>query len=139
MQQCWKAAGRRRRLIAWAGLLALALQLAAPLVHGLMASALADSEFSGYPGAVICSAAAQASGHETNPAVPQAPSDKPLSCTLCLVCQAGAPGAKLIPSFLAILLPENGKIGQPAALAVTLRPRSITEMPPPSRAPPFLA
>ena len=130
---------RRRRLIAWAGLLALVAQLAAPLVHGLAASALADDELAGISSPVICHTVA-AAGQAGTPDSQDRRSDRSLPCAFCLVCQAAFHGAKFTLVSVDLVPPTAGRFILPDMSRPALRPRGAIALPPPSRAPPpFLA
>lgn len=127
----------RARLIAWTGILAMVLQLAAPLVGAVAAQAFADNGRPDAFTAVICSSVAGTAHRSGGQDNPDAPSKDSLPCTLCLVCQAAALGAKLAVSAPFLILPAQPRIRIDTMRSIFAE-TGRSDQRPPSRAPPVL-
>lgn len=127
----------RARLIAWAGILAMVVQLAAPLMGAVAAQAFADEGTGEAFTAVICSSVAGTAHRSGGRDNPDTPSKDSLPCTLCFVCQAGALGAKLVVSASLPAIPERATLRVENVADVFSGTTSGSQRPP-SRAPPVL-
>lgn len=135
--------GRRRaaaRLAAWAGMLAMVLQLAAPLTGAARAQLFADDPMGHALASVICTSA-ETGLHGpagSGPQDPDAPFDHALPCTLCFVCQAGALGARLAASA-PLPAPPSLRPARFEAEQGAFDRTGQSGKRPPTRAPPFIA
>jgi hypothetical protein len=127
----------RARLIAWAGMLAMVLQLAAPLMGAAAARAFSDEDAGEAFTAVICSSVAGTAHRSGGQDIPDDPSKDSLPCTLCFVCQAASLGAKLTASAPVLALAVRPRISIDTAQAEFTETGRDGQRPP-SRAPPFI-